>query len=268
MNSIYNIVNWHLAQQTVIHHWAAGYWRGHHVHSPFVYHIVRHVITTRHIDRLLRDKASRYRTEIKANKTMVEVTDFGTGSGREPMRRVSDIARRTSIDSKYGMLLARIAQDLKPQNVVELGTSLGMSTFYLAYGAPQANIYTIEGSANISRIASECLTRHGVTNVEFITGNFDDELPHLMERIESADLVYIDGNHTYEATMRYFNLLADRLKPISAIVFDDIHWSAEMTRAWNDIVADPRVMSSIDVLHTGIVYFRTGCQKEHFKVRW
>ena len=261
-------INWHLAKETVKHQLLSGYWRGHHVHSPFVYHIIRHVITTRHTDEMLRAKAAQYRRDIYSDKEVVEVEDLGTGATRDPKRRISDIARRTSIGSKYGLMIARLAHDLNPKTIIELGTSMGMSTFYLASGASDARVISIEGSREVAIRAEKMLNTHGISNVEVRNGNFDNLLPQILEETNGAELVYIDGNHTYEATMRYFNMAARVMSPLSVIILDDIHWSEGMSRAWQEIVQDTRVMSTIDTLHMGIAYFRTGCQKEHFRLRW
>jgi predicted O-methyltransferase YrrM len=52
------------------------------------------------------------------------------------------------------------------------------------------------------------------------------------------DFVYIDGNHRYEPTMKYFDLLMQYSHEGTILVSDDIHWSLEMTQAWKAIEKD------------------------------
>ncbi|MCQ2204579.1 MAG: class I SAM-dependent methyltransferase [Bacteroidales bacterium] len=262
------LVNIHLVRKSVEYHLRSGFWRGHHVHSPFVYHLVRHVITTRHVDKPLRELTRNYRKRLLADHSSIEVLDLGTGAGRKSLRRVCNIARNAAISEKYGLLLYRLVSEWKPLRVVELGTSLGVSTQYIARAlAPDAQMITVEGSASCAEVAQRLLQADGLSVIQRI-GNFDDILPDVLQSMPDVEFFYVDGNHTYEATMRYFSLIAQHATPRTMIVFDDIHWSQGMTAAWNDIVADSRVMTSIDLLHLGIVFFRQGCQKEFYRVRW
>lgn len=260
-------MNIYHARKRIRHTITAGYWRGHHVHSPFVYHLVRHIITTRTINKALLRKARLYRASLTKNKQTITVTDYGTGANKSPLRKISAIAKRTAISDKYGLLLARMVEDYKPANIIEMGTSLGMSTFYLASCA-QTPVITIEGCPNCSAVAQQTLTAHGISNVQYHVGNFDNVMEPLLDALPEIGLIYIDGNHTEDATLRYFELVARRATPTTIAIFDDIHLNPGMTKAWKRISNDSRVMTSIDIFQLGIIFFRTGCQKEHYTVRW
>lgn len=263
------IFNIHLLKQIVHYHLNASFWRGYGVHSPFVYHIVRHIITTRKKDQYTNALARTYRDYMLKNKTLIDVTDYGTGLSRNQQRCVRNIAKKAAISNKYGLMLNRLVRDLKPRYIVELGTSLGISTQYIARAMEDgAKMITIEGCPNCSAIAKQRFDDEGINDVSFVVGNFDKVLPDILSQEDVPDFFYVDGNHTYEATMRYFNMIAEKSSSRTVIVFDDIHWSKGMTTAWSEIVADERVMTSIDLLQVGIVFFRDGCQKEFFRVRW
>lgn len=263
------MINVHLAKSAISHFIHSSYWRGHGVHSPFVYHLVRHIITTRTVDKDLRSVTRAYRDALLSDKSQITVNDLGTGTSRSAFRRVCDIARNASVSEKYGLLLSRLVDEYRPNNIIELGTSLGISTQYMARKmSDQCRLITIEGSRACSDIASRMFSSHGLHNVSFRVGNFDDLYANVLDEVGNPDFVFIDGNHTYEATMRCFEQTAKKATSNTIIVFDDIHWSPEMSKAWNDIVADGRVMTSVDILHFGIVFFRTGCQKEFYRLRW
>lgn len=256
----------HRVRRRIYHFFHSGYWRGHHVHSPFVYHLVRHVVTTRTIDKKLRNKARQYRKELLHSKINIDVTDFGTGASQQ--RPVCEIARRAAVCEKYGLLLARIIAEYQPETIIEVGTSLGISTFYLSQ-ATNKTIDTIEGCPKTAAQAQENLSKFGVSNVRYHIGNFDDILPSIVAQASSPIVAFIDGNHTYDATLRYFEMLAQKFdNELLIIIFDDVHWSKGMSDAWRTIVADKRVMNTIDIFQMGIVIFRIGCQKENFLLRW
>ncbi len=265
-------INIHIAREAARYYIKSGYWRGHRVHSPFVYHIVRHIITTRHrTDQQAQRNGRIYRNALLADRRIISVTDLGTGAPRNNQRTVSQIAQKAAISEKYGLMLYRLVTELKPQRILELGTSLGISTQYMIQAlTPDAILTSIEGSPECAQIASEKL--HGVGySVDLRVGNFDNMLPIVLAEPQLPTFFFIDGNHTRQATLHYFNLISSELErrnTDAVIVFDDIHLSEEMTSAWDTITHDERVMTSIDLFRVGIVFFRKGCQKEYYCVRW
>ena len=103
-------------------------------------------------------------------------------------------------------------------------------------------------------------------NTKFSNILFDDFLPEIPSE-KKYDLIYIDGNHQYSATTKYYNFLKNHISDDGVIIFDDIHWSEEMERAWKEIISDTDVVVSIDTFDFGMIFFRKGQRKEHFIVR-
>jgi hypothetical protein len=53
------------------------------------------------------------------------------------------------------------------------------------------------------------------------------------------------------------------------MVFDDIHWSEGMERAWEEIKRDPAVTLTIDIFFVGLVFFRKmQLIPQHFTIRY
>jgi len=198
----------------------------------------------------------------------VEVVDLGAGSrvDNSSERKVSQIAKSVSTPKKSGQLLFRICQHYKPKNIIELGTSLGIGTVYLANGYGDANVHTIEGSPEIAKLARANFDFLKEENIESHTGSFDEVLPQVLNRLESVDLAFIDGNHRKEPTLRYFDLLKKKKTNESIFVFDDIHWSSEMYEAWQTIAADPEVTVALDLFSLGIVFFRADIAKQQMSL--
>ncbi len=244
--------------------------KGHGMHSPFVYALIKEVLND---DRVFYgyDLIEAQRAEMLHNKTLILLEDFGAGSrlGQRSERTVSAIAKSSLKPKKYSQLLFRLVNYLGPQNILELGTSLGITSSYLASAKPEARVITMEGSAAVAAIASKHFNYIGLKNIEQVIGNFDETLLPTLAKQERLDFIFIDGNHRYEPTVRYFEQVLAKCHENTLIVFDDIHWSVEMERAWEQVKAHASVRLTIDLFFIGLVFFRKE-QKElrHFTVRF
>jgi predicted O-methyltransferase YrrM len=261
-----------IARKYLHYYITAANGKGHGIHSPFVFDFVTSVLNDRGPYPAW-DAVEKLRRGLRRDERLLEIEDLGAGSawdgsGTDSVgvgsrtRSIADITRRAAKPPRLGQLLFRIARYYRPDVVVELGTSLGLSTAYLASGAPDARVWTIEGSGSIARTALENLRGLGLTNVEVSTGNFDDLLDPLLEKIGPVGLAFVDGNHRWEPTLRYFESLIGHSARAAVLIFDDIHWSREMEEAWMQIREDPRVYLTIDLFFIGLVVVR-----DEFKVR-
>ncbi|ULQ56857.1 class I SAM-dependent methyltransferase [Flavihumibacter rivuli] len=264
----YHIIK--LAKKYLHYYLTAANGKGHGIHSPFVYDFVTKVLDDRR-HYYAYDKVEALRDRLMNDKRIIPVEDLGAGSGRDSAaeRSIASIARNAAKPKKLGQLLFRIVDHYQPGVCIELGTSLGLTSAYLALGNPKGKLFTLEGSAAIAGVAKENLLALGIDNVELLKGNFDDTLLPLLHGLQSIDLAFIDGNHRYEPTMRYFGQLMEKIHNQTMLVFDDIHWSEGMEKAWEEIKADPRVTLSIDLFFLGIVIFSPDIKvKQHFTVRF
>lgn len=236
------------------------------VHSPFVFDFVQHVLED---DRLFYafSETEAYRNWLKANTTEVEITDFGAGSqvNSGNMRTLSSLVKHSANGPYACRLFFRIVQHYKPETLLELGTSLGISTAYQAKAALDSKMITIEGCSRIATHAARTFSFLGVDNVQILQGQFDEMLPVAFQRLKKLDYVFVDGNHRKEPTLRYFEQCLAYAHEGSVFVFDDIHWSDGMESAWEEIKAHPRVKVTLDLFFFGVVFFRKEQQvKEHF----
>ncbi|MBQ3636217.1 MAG: class I SAM-dependent methyltransferase [Bacteroidales bacterium] len=257
----------HHVKMSARHILKARFWRGHGVHSPYVYRLVRHVISVNDIPGASRAEA--YRKAVLSSSRPLQKSSFGATADSGASTTLGRMARSNGASRSEGYLLARLAADLKPASILELGTSTGLSTAHLAAACPDALVVSLEGDEQIAAAARENLASHGFSNVNVLTGNIDDTLSDAIALLPDSRVAFafIDANHTFEATLRYFNVLIDNAAPHAILVFDDIYWSKPMTSAWHAIVADPRVKTSIELNGVGIAIVRQGCQKEHFLLR-
>lgn len=259
-----------LAQKYLHYYLTAFNGKGHGMHSPFVFQFILQVLNNKsgyqppaEIEAL--------RKQLWEDKRELHIKDFGAGSRKRNSkeRSVSELAHHALKSRKYAQLLFRLVKRYQPKTILELGTSLGLTTAYLAKAAPAARITTIEGSSAIAAIAGENFSKLHLKNIHQEVGNFDSLLSSVIYHLSSIDLAYIDGNHRYEPTLRYFTQLLPALHNDSILVFDDIHWSKEMEQAWHQIQQHPAVQGTVDIFFLGFVFFRKEFrEKQHFTIRF
>lgn len=259
-----------LLKKYIKYYLTASNGKGHGIHSPFVYDFITNV---------LRDKKTYpfyksiegVRKKMLRDNAEIEVEDMGAGSAviKSSRRRIKAIARSSLKNKKFAQLLFRIAQYFKAKTIIELGTSFGITTAYLASGDTNANVYTLEGAKNIALVASRNLESLNFQNVKVVTGNFDATLPGVLNSIDNLELAFIDGNHQKLPTIDYFQKMLPKAGTRSVFIFDDIHWSKEMEEAWKFVQQHPSVYMTIDLFFVGLVFFNPQFKvRQHFIIRF
>lgn len=244
--------------------------KGHGMHSPFVFEF---------ITKVLNDKKAypeyaiikKLRNDLLKDQTVLAIEDFGAGSAtnKSNQRTIRSIVKNAAKPPKFSQLLFRMAKYYQPGTILELGTSLGITTSYLALAKADAQLVTMEGAAAIAEKAQQNFKTLKLQNISLIKGNFDDTLSEVISKLPAIDFAFVDGNHRREPTERYFNQLLPVIHNDSILIFDDIHWSLEMEQAWETIKQHPSVRCSIDLFFIGIVLFRQEFkEKQHFKIRF
>ncbi|MFM2376142.1 MAG: hypothetical protein RLZZ165_1239 [Bacteroidota bacterium] len=258
-------------------HWLIPYishqWNSkskHGIHSPFVYDFVTKVLP--HRPTPFGDQVERLRKRLRARRQMLEISDLGAGyGGRErPVihKTLREVLHSSARNRREGELLTRMVNRYAPGQVLELGTNVGFSAMYLLGGGePKPELISIEGSEVLSRIASENLQALGCSAC-LLVGDFAAVLGEDVEwRRFRPSLVLMDGNHRKQATLDYFHTLLPRLGKDPVVVIDDIHWSAEMWQAWNEIIRHERISVSLDLYSLGICFLDRPQAKEHFRLK-
>ena len=166
------------------------------------------------------------------------------------------------------MLLYRIVSYFKPKTIIEIGTSLGISTSYIAKANSNSQIYTLEGCGETIKIAEQNFAHLGLRNIEIIEGDFKNTLETTISKIPRIDLAFIDGNHNKDATIKYFNLLIENMNENAILIFDDIHWSNDMEKAWEEIKESTKVTLTIDLFFVGLVFIDKKLSKENYIIRF
>lgn len=235
----------------------------HSLHSPFFFHFYKKFLKKRSNTSFI-NSIEIQRKEYLQTEEEIEIIDLGAGSKNMSgnKRKIRDIAFNSLSSPKFSSFLSSLIQHFQFNQILELGTSLGINTAYMAAGNNEAEVFTFEGDEKLIALAKKACANYD--NIRFIHGNIDQTLvDFLAAKTKPLDLVYLDANHTYEATLRYFDILLPYHHDQSIFIFDDIHWSVEMKRAWEKIKQHPAVNSSIDIFDAGMVFFNPDFQKQH-----
>lgn len=243
--------------------------KGHGIHSPFVFNLVSDVFRNKTDARVVLN-IERIRKKNLSDTRIIQVTDLGAGSYKmkNSRRKVSDIVKYSAVSEKYGRFLHHLARRFGQQGIIELGTSAGISTMYLASASDTTVVTTIEGCTETAGIARENFSLAGITNINLLTGSFDEVLPGLLSREAAPGMVFIDGNHRKEPAIKYFNMAAGVSDSNTVIILDDIHSCSEMEEAWSIIRDHDKVSVTIDIFRMGIAFFRKGNSRAHYIIRY
>jgi hypothetical protein len=147
--------------------------KGHGIHSPFVFDFVDKVLKVERPDKSFFNDIEEIRQRYEhQHATIIEVEDLGAGSfthaGRK--RTVSQIVRGAAKNPKLARLLYRIVRHYKIDSVLELGTSLGLTTRYLSRANPTKGVQTIEGATGIANFTNSTISSSAGTGAVQITG--------------------------------------------------------------------------------------------------
>ncbi len=134
------------------------------LHSPFVYQLYNLVIQSKQ-EYYAFSEIENLRQKLISDPTELEITDFGAGSKHKnyqlnstdsTRKSVSQLARYSASKIKKAKLLFRLVEHFKPKTILELGTSLGISTLYMALASDTSTrIITFEGCKQIAKKAKE-----------------------------------------------------------------------------------------------------------------
>lgn len=228
------------------------------LHAPFAFQFTEAVLEDDREFYAFRD-IELLRQGLLKNQELITINDHGAGSlvNTAAQRTVADITKHSAVSPQSGQLLFRLVQFLKPQTMLELGTSLGISAAYQASAASKADMVSIEGCPETTALARNNLDRLDLKNIRVRQGTFEKELPQILREIERLDYLYIDGDHRKGATLSYVTTCLPFLQDKSVIVLADIHWSDEMESAWKALQDHEQVSLSIDLFHFGLLFFRT-----------
>jgi len=236
------------------------------LHSPHVFQFYNTVVKFKDsIQTRVPDELYKY---IRRDRTVLPESLFGAGS-KQQRKTISaqQLLRRSSTNLRWGRFLFQMSKFYGGNIILELGTNIGSGSAYLASGNSEANIFSFDGEIDYLTYAAKRLEDFNIRNVKLIEGDIKQTLPFELRRLNQIDMVYIDADHTYEATQFFFNLIKAHLHSKSVVILDDIYWSEGMTQIWTELCEREDVTVSIDLFFKGILFFDPKLSKQHFRIK-
>ena len=153
---------------------------------------------------------------------------------------------------RTGTLLGVLAGTARARRIVEVGTALGYSALWLAHGAPDALVDTIEADAEHVRLAREQLARHGAgERVRVHHGRAEAVLPRLPADV--YDVAFFDG---FTPTAPIVDALRERLATGGILIAGNM--THGVSTALLDDLADPHRWLTLSLGETSVSVKRGG----------
>lgn len=182
--------------------------------------------------------------------------------GEKPTRRESfslrNLLRSISVNRERAFFLLLICTRLKPKRILEIGSAYGVSALYIIAGMQSderyltcievSNYYFGYLTKMLEPFQDECELIRGDALVK--TGE------EKFLKGPKFDLVFVDGSHQKEFNIGLFAHLVQIVSVGGIIIFDDIHWSQEMSEMWRQVSAHHRVFHSVDFGSFGVIILK------------
>lgn len=232
------------------------------IHSPSIYDLINETLEDQRTYYAFRELEA-LRRHLLGRQELVEIEDLGAGSrvAKLNRRKICDIAKTALSPPSKAQFLFKLTKHIQPKQILEFGTSLGLSALYMHKGCSSANLTTIEGDPSIANLAQQYFTAEKA-EINLINASFDHALVNSDILKSTYGLIYIDGNHTEKATAKYVKALYDNLDEEGIIILDDIYWSGGMKKAWKALSKDQRFAFSIDLFDYGLL-IKNNKHKQH-----
>ncbi len=225
------------------------------IHSPFVFSLYNEVVK----------RSRRFEIpEIEAHRARLRKNHSDINNLQGPTT-ISKIARRSLSSSGFTAFLHLLVEWIDANSVLETGTSLGVSTAYLAYDQ-SVQVHSIEESTEIHDFASSSLKNLRLSNAKLINGTLQEVLiPTLKE--SNPDLIFLDADHRSKALDFCIHSIFEYCDP-SVIIIHDIYWSKDMNQYWKSLVNNQKYPLTVDLFQAGILFPKVEMEKQHFVLKF
>lgn len=235
------------------------------IHSPLIHELIENVLNKEKIFYSFLG-IEHLRSLLLKDSSPILIHNLGKGSHtiKGLKTTIKNLTKKVQSSPKKAQILFKLINFYDSKSILEIGTSLGLTTAYLSNANKNSSVTTIEGDPNLYLLAKKNFQKLSLKNITIHNGDFDILLPKIFKN--KFDFIFFDGNHSKEATLKYFNWALDNYNEEAIFVFDDIYWSNGMKEAWMEIYNHPKVMMSLDIFSLGIVFFKKNREKEHINL--
>jgi len=210
-----------------------------------------------------------FRQNLSVNERSISFVEIGSDSEMT----VAEVAQRAASPEIWARFFYHLSKAEPTENILEIGTNLGVSGQYFIKaleGKKNGKFITLEGVKGLCEIAENQFgSLVDPSRFEVLHGLYDQTLIDIVNRGMLFNLVFIDGNHQYNATLRYLEMLKNNLADKALVIFDDIHWSNGMRKAWRELCKQKGVVLSVNFFKLGVIVFdskSTQLTSDHYQL--
>jgi predicted O-methyltransferase YrrM len=167
---------------------------------------------------------------------------------QEVLMDAGECAELVSSPQLGGRLVYELVKIFRPMSVVEIGSAFGVGSMYIVEALRQngrGSFVGIEYEEWRADIANENLRVNWPNQGSVRSGRAEDILPQLLAGGRRIDFAFIDAVHKYEDTLGYHRLLEKGISNEAILIYDDINWSEDMRRFWQDLIVEDAVSDAL-----------------------
>ena len=224
------------------------YRKGHGVHSPFIYNLITKVIEEKTPYYVFED-IENFRKELLNCENPINI-----------------LTAKETQTKNYGALLFRLVNFFKCSNILQIGSSTGLMSLYLALPLRKScKCYALEEKTGLLDPACVFAEKHSLMNLHCIEGAYAANLNRLKPEISSFDFIFINTMGNREKTQEALRLTESFIYQDTVMVIDNIRNNKAMRTLWKEIKNRQDVRLTVDLLSLGLVFFNTKLNKQHYK---
>ena len=224
------------------------YRKGFGVHSPFTYNLITKVIEEKTPYYVFED-IENFRKNLLYKENPPEVPT----------------AQETQTKN-YGALLFRLINFFKCSTVLQIGSSTGVMSLYLALPLRNScDCYALEKRTGLLDSARMFAENHSLKNLHWLEGDYEENLFRLKREVTFFDFIFINTTGDSERTREALRLAGTFVCPDTVMVIDNIQRDKSMKKLWQELKNRGDVGLTIDLLSLGLVFFNTRLHKQHYK---
>ncbi|MBK8737285.1 MAG: class I SAM-dependent methyltransferase [Saprospiraceae bacterium] len=221
-----------------------------HIQSPKIFDFIKTVFDDNHSYYAFDTIHAAYH-ELQSSDKIIPKASFAD-KHHQSNKSLADFARVAASPLSYCYALFRLVELEKPKQILELGSCVGLSSLSLALPDEKITVHTVEANPFLVDVSRGLHKKYHVQNVQVNCQLFDEFLED--NRNNKYDLIVIDGDHQFDATLRYVKICESMLSQGGIILLDDIHWSSGMYSAWKKIVSSGLFNTSLELFRWGILF--------------
>lgn len=232
------------------------------LHSPSLFELYSEIKKARQMP--MPSKYARYLDELKKVESQITLENTpGAGShNKKTSLSFWEYFKQTKfVEKDLKTLQGIINYHNSKIEVLELGTGTGATSQFLANSSLVEKIHSIDANSILHQEVKKIVD----SKVELTTAYFDDVLDEYLATTPYF-LILVDGNHSYKATLKYYQLVCEK-SSAEFVVFDDIRWSSGMYQAWCEIAKDLKSGYALDFGRMGVIWRKEKCVPQYFYLR-